>query len=137
VLSFDCGVDIDFRPRHCPAQNLTVVYKEAMMQGDVVDRKRLEDLHPEQYTSILILSDADNLGTVDSDSRCIAGALNLNPSVLPQNVHPSHDDNLGSVDSDSRCIVGSPPVLCCLRILSTQMLACSAAGSPVATSHFR
>ena len=43
------------------------------MQGDVVDRKRLEDLHPEQYTSILILSDADNLGTVDSDSRCIAG----------------------------------------------------------------
>ena len=48
------------------------------MQGDVVDRKRLEDLHPEQYTSILILSDADNLGTVDSDSRCIAGA----PTVL-------------------------------------------------------
>ena len=58
-----------------PLQNLTVVYKETMMQGDVVDRKRLEDLHPEQYTSILILSDADNLGTVDSDSRCIAGAL--------------------------------------------------------------
>lgn len=48
-----------------------------MMQGDVVDRKRLEDLHPEQYTSILILSDADNLGTVDSDSRCIAGALTV------------------------------------------------------------
>jgi hypothetical protein len=75
VLSFDCGFEVDFRPRHRSAQNLTVVYKEAMMQGDVVDRKRLEDLHPEQYTSILILSDADNLGTVDSDSRCIAGAL--------------------------------------------------------------
>lgn len=56
-------------------QNLTLVYKERMMQGEVVDRKRLEDLRPEQYTSILILSDADNLGTVDSDSRCIAGRL--------------------------------------------------------------
>lgn len=58
-------------------QNLTLVYKERMMQGEVVDRKRLEDLRPEQYTSILILSDADNLGTVDSDSRCIAVALLL------------------------------------------------------------
>lgn len=31
-------------------QNLTLVYKERMLQGDLVDRKRLEDLCPECVT---------------------------------------------------------------------------------------
>ncbi len=38
-------------------KNLKLVYKEHRLEGEMVNRKALEDLEPEQFNSILILAD--------------------------------------------------------------------------------
>ncbi|CAL5222099.1 g4408 [Coccomyxa viridis] len=65
--------------------NLTLVYKVQEVEGELVSRKRLEDLAPEQFSSILILADesatfstADaDQASADSDSRNLATLLLL------------------------------------------------------------
>ncbi|EIE23062.1 hypothetical protein COCSUDRAFT_584, partial [Coccomyxa subellipsoidea C-169] len=63
-------------------QNLTLIYK---VEGELVSRKRLEELAPEQFSSILILADematfgagSSSDGAADSDSRNLATLLLL------------------------------------------------------------
>lgn len=42
-------------------RNLKLVYKEKMLEGEMVNRKGLEDLEPEQFNSILILADESEM----------------------------------------------------------------------------
>ncbi|BDA49994.1 Ion channel DMI1 [Coccomyxa sp. Obi] len=66
-------------------QNLTLIYKVQEVEGELVSRKRLEELAPEQFSSILILADESaTFGTgsnvdmaADSDSRNLATLLLL------------------------------------------------------------
>ncbi|KAK9903321.1 hypothetical protein WJX75_002746 [Coccomyxa subellipsoidea] len=70
-------------------QNLTLIYKVQEVEGELVSRKRLEELAPEQFSSILILADematfgagsnaGSNVdGAADSDSRNLATLLLL------------------------------------------------------------
>lgn len=68
---------------------LTAAWQDPDLEGDPVDRRRLEQLHPERFSSILILADdsASVAATVgknlepasiaDADSRCLASLLLL------------------------------------------------------------
>ena len=56
--------------------------QEALTQGDLVSSKRLEELQPQHFSSILIL--ADECGsTVDADSRSLAVQLLLRDIQVP------------------------------------------------------
>ena len=42
-------------------KNLKLVYKNKKLEGEMVNRKGLEDLEPEQFNSILILADESEM----------------------------------------------------------------------------
>lgn len=58
-------------------KNIKLVYKEDQLVGDMIDRKKLEALRPETFTSILILAGYNSRGTsiADADSQTLAALL--------------------------------------------------------------
>ncbi|KAK9868350.1 hypothetical protein WJX84_002514 [Apatococcus fuscideae] len=72
-------------------KNLKLVYKNKKLEGEMVNRKGLEDLEPEQFNSILILADESEMhmlppggsggsesgNIMDADSRNLASLLLL------------------------------------------------------------
>ncbi|KAK9813412.1 hypothetical protein WJX73_006994 [Symbiochloris irregularis] len=69
--------------------NIKLIFESPELEGDPVNRQRLEQLHPERFSSILILADdavtvARAMGNnmtepsiADADSRCLASLLLL------------------------------------------------------------
>ncbi|GMH39161.1 hypothetical protein BSKO_07059 [Bryopsis sp. KO-2023] len=65
-------------------KNLTLYYQDEKLKGDLVTRKKLENLDPASFSSILILADESATGNfiADADSRNLATLLLLRDIMM-------------------------------------------------------
>lgn len=77
-------------------KNLKLFYKDEKLKGDLVTRKKLENLYPSTFSSILILADESATGNfiADADSRNLATLLLLRDIM----VKSKESEPLGSTE---------------------------------------
>lgn len=93
VISFvQGGLDPDVH-----LKNLNLFYQDEKLKGDLVTRKKLENLDPASFSSILILADESATGNfiADADSRNLATLLLLRDIMVKSN----EAQQLGSTDA--------------------------------------